>query len=290
MHCCLGREIKMATYVVSDIHGYFYRFQDCLAKVNFNPTEDELIMCGDIIDRGLHNAEMLEWAYNAPSSVKFIMGNHEDMMLATIKDYERFIKSNDVRSREEESYYRYDFAYNNIWTACNGGLKTFEYLMNLPREHREDLLNWIQSWPLFYDITVQGRRFILVHAGLAMNGMRMGDDRYDRGLQTWVDIDDFPTQHSQSLLWIRENWMLDVEDLPCDVVFGHTPSSYTYKIIEDMNDWIKIDGGDPISVWKGKEILHFGKGLKKHCIDTGRKCMSILRLDDMEEFVSDIEE
>ena len=40
--------------------------------------------------------------------------------------------------------------------------------------------------------------------------------------------------------------------------------SFACRIIEDMNDWIKIDGGDPIQVWKGKEIVHFGKGLKKH--------------------------
>ena len=280
----------MATYVVSDVHGYYDRLIDVLKQANFDKTKDTLYVLGDLCDRGPHNGEMLEWAYDQPNSVKFIIGNHEDMMLATIKDYERFIKSNGVRSREEESYYRYDFVYSKIWTTYNGGLKTFEYLMDLPIAHRKDLLNWIQSWPLFYDITVQGCRFVLVHAGLAMNGIRMGDDRYSKGLQEWIDIDGFPAQHSQSLLWIRENWILDREDLPCYVIFGHTPSVGVYNMITHFNKWAIINEDEPIPIEKGKEIVHFGKGLKKYCIDSGRQVLSLLRLDDMEEFVSDIEE
>jgi len=281
----------MATYVVSDIHGFYYRFQDCLAKVNFDPKEDELYVLGDIVDRGPHSAKMLEWAYNAPSSVKFIRGNHEDMMLATVRKYKRFIRSNGVRStEEEEAYHRYDFLYNDIWTGWNGGTDTFEYLMNLPMEHREDLLHWVNSWPLFYDIEVNNRRFVLVHAGLAVNGMRMEDDRFDGGIDVDVDIEGFRIQNSQSLLWIRDNWFFDDSELPCDVIFGHTPTPYIYRKLIDWNEWCSFDGEDGIPAKKGKEILHFGVDLRKHCIDTGRECMSILRLDDMEEFVSDIDE
>ena len=281
----------MATYVISDIHGFYHRFQDCLAQANFNPEEDELYVLGDIIDRGPHSAKMLEWAYEQSSSVKFLRGNHEDMMLATIREYERFIRANGVRStEEEEAYYRYDFVYNDIWTGWNGGVDTFEYLMDLPIEHREDLLNWIDSWPLFYDIKVNDKRFILTHAGLAMDGIRMTDDRYDKGINVDVEIEGFPIQNSQSLLWIRDNWFFNNSELPCDVIFGHTPTPYLFDRLEDLNEWARIDGDSGIPIEKGKEILHFGNGLRKHCIDTGRKCMSIVRLDDMEEFVSDIEE
>ena len=281
----------MATYVVSDIHGYYWRFMNLLTQVHFDPRKDELYVLGDIIDRGLHSKEMLEWAYDQPSSVHFLRGNHEDMMLGIAKCYQKWIEDNNTFvNADEEYYYRYDFVYNNVWTTWNGGLQTFEYLLSLPRAQREDILDWVERWPLFYDIEVNDRRFVLVHAGFAMNGMRLHDDRFERGINVNVDIKDFPTQNSQSLLWIRDNWFLDDTELPCDVIFGHTNSVYVFNKLEDMNDWRTIDGGDPIPIELGKEIIHFGKGLKKHCIDTGRSVMSILRLDDMKEFVSDIEE
>ena len=276
----------MATYIISDIHGFYYRFQDCLAKVNFDPREDELYVLGDIIDRGPHNAEMLEWAYEQSSSVKFLRGNHEDMMLATMREYNELEK----RNYFEDEGLQFNFIYNSIWIGWNGGIDTFEYLVDLPREHREDLLNWIDSWPLFYDIKVNDKRFILTHAGLAMNGIRMTDDRYDKGINIDVEIEGIPIQNSQSLLWIRDNWFFNDSELPCDVIFGHTPTPYLFDRLEDLNEWARIDGDSVIPIEKGKEILHFGKELRKHCIDTGRSCMSILRLDDMEEFVSDIEE
>ena len=276
----------MATYVVSDIHGAYYTFLSLLNRVRFNPTEDKLYVLGDIIDRNIHSAEMLEWAYDAPSSVKFLIGNHEDMMLATMREYNELEK----RDYFEDEGLLFNFIYNSIWIGWNGGANTFEYLMDLPRARREDLLNWIQSWPLFYDITVQSRRFVLVHAGLAMNGIRISDDRYSKGINVDVEIEGFPVQNSQSLLWIRENWFFDQSELPCDVVFGHTSTPYLFDYLEDFNEWAEIDKNTGIPIEKGKEILHFGEGLRKHCIDTGRSVMSILRLDDMMEFVLDVEE
>ena len=118
----------------------------------------------------------------------------------------------------------------------------------------------------------------------------MTDDRYDKGINVEVEIKGFPIQNSQSLLWIRDNWFFNDSELPCDVIFGHTTTPYLFDRLEDLNEWARIDGDNVIPIEKGKEILHFGNGLRKHCIDTGRRCMSILRLDDMEEFVSDIDE
>jgi predicted phosphodiesterase len=48
----------MATYVVSDIHGYYYRFMDLLKKVEYDPNKDSLYVLGDIVDRGPHSSLM----------------------------------------------------------------------------------------------------------------------------------------------------------------------------------------------------------------------------------------
>lgn len=293
----------MSTYVISDIHGYFYRLQHCLAQANFDPTKDCAYILGDLCDRGPNSGKVLEWAYNQPDNIHFCLGNHEDLMLTFFHQQEEIIKyekKNYIENLEAQekmtqiewvSEALWDYASTSLWGAWNGGIKTWEYLMcDIPIEHREDILKWIETWPLFYDIEVNGRRFVLVHAGLAMNGMRRSDDCYNEGLQKWIKIKDFPDQFSQSLLWIRENWFLNDVDLPCDVVFGHTPTSYLYQYLEDANDWCDIDGEAMIPIEKGKEILHFGRDLKKHCIDTGREALSLLCLDTMEEFVSDIAE
>lgn len=275
----------MATYVVSDIHGYFYRFQDALAKANFNEEKDTLYVLGDLTDRGPHSGEVLEWAYNCSANVHFLRGNHEDLMLSYFKDQKY---AGEIFEDQEELE---DFFYSSVW-YWNGARKTWKYLMNkIPKAHREDILKWIDTWPLYYDIEVNGRRFILVHAGLAIEGMRFSDDRYEKGLKKWVKIPDIAKpQYSQSLLWIRANWILDNNELPCDVVFGHTPCVSVLRMLEDANDWNEIDGIDEIPIIKGTGVIHFGKGVRKHCIDSGRETLSILRLEDFKEFNSSIEE
>lgn len=284
----------MATYVISDIHGAYHRLMNVLNQAYFDPAIDSLYVLGDLTDRLPNSGKVLEWAYSAPASIHFLAGNHEDMMLTFFRqqDAELKIYKGSLMLQEEmsEEDFLWQFAYDSLWCGWNGGIGTWEYLMSLPREHREDILKWIETWPLYYDIEVQGRRFVLVHAGFAMNGIRMGDDRYPDGLSKWVNIQDFPEQHSQSLLWIRDGWFFNDSELPCDVVFGHTPTPYLYEKLNDINEWYEIDGEEKIPIEKGKEILHFGRGLKKHCIDTGREVLSLLRLDDMMEFTSDLSE
>lgn len=269
----------MATYVISDIHGYFIRFKNLLNKVNFDAKKDTLYILGDICDRGPQNAEMIEWAYDQPSSVKFIRGNHDDFLVT----YMRKFFNNTPKNKEELESYKYDFAYNNIWIVYNGGIKTFDYLASLPRERAEDIVNWIDKWPLFYDIEVNGRRFVLVHAGI-VNRIRLGDDFFSDGLNKDVEIKGFECVWSQTLLWTRATWFSGTaSELPCDVVFGHTPTANIYDLLvwtDEDKEYYNIKGEPP-------HFLHFGYQGRAHAIDTGRKTMGILRLDDMQEFYSD---
>ena len=272
----------MATYVVSDIHGFYYRLMDLLNKVKFDQEKDELYILGDICDRGPHNKEMLEWAYDQPASVHFLYGNHDDFLVTYMRKWESFIKYQ--TDGENIDAYKYDFAYNNLWIMHNGGIGTFDYLTSLPKSKREDIVNWIASWPLYYDINVNGQRYVLVHAGLAPRGVRMGDTGFQEGRRETVEIDGLECpQYSQAMLWIRDNWFFeDTEDLPFTTIFGHTPTAYIYGVIVwEPQDLDRIQG-------EGKKILKFDGN--KIGIDTGRSVMGMLRLDDMEEFYSDIEE
>lgn len=90
--------------VFGDISGYYQTF---LKMVNqLNPTE--VISLGDIIDRGPHSKECVDWFVNNNSPL--IMGNHEHML---INAYESYVE----KIREPT----YPFLY---WVYLNGAKET----------------------------------------------------------------------------------------------------------------------------------------------------------------------
>ncbi len=274
----------MATYVISDIHGYYSRFIDLLQQIEFDDGVDELYILGDCFDRGPQNKEMLDWVYKYLDNehIHFLYGNHDDLMVTVLQHCFNLNLQQVNRDLFGDAQYQNnielwsDYVDRSVW-GWNGGMYTFFPLIEWPIEKIKEFVQRISQWPLFYDIEVNGQRFVLVHAGFAMNGIRMSDDFFGQGLNVSVNIKDFPEQWSQSLLWIRSNWIFDDSKLPCDVIFGHTPTARIY----DSLVWNNID-------FEGEEekILHFHN--KKHAIDTGRSCMGMLRLDDMKEFYSEV--
>lgn len=289
----------MATYVISDIHSYYYRFMDLLNQVKWDPAKDELYILGDCLDRGPHPYEMINWMYNQPSTVHFLLGNHDDFLISATKEPAPSLIDGCIR---------YDAAYEeenlsgdpSIW-FWNGGESTYEALMELNPVMRKDFIRWMQRWPLFYDIEINKRRFILVHAGLALNGIRRSDDYYPRGISKDVEIPGFGMQWSQTLLWVRQSWIYDFKKLDCDVISGHTPTSYFFDELEhfvENPDFFSQEKESVITVKGSAEsIVHIGYRLSraepeivKHFIDTGRRRMGMMRLDDMVEFYSEIEE
>ena len=79
-------------YCISDIHGEYELFIKLLKKINFS-FNDEMIILGDIIDKGNHSLKLAKFIFNMPN-IKVIMGNHE---------YEFFKYYNFLKEREELS-------------------------------------------------------------------------------------------------------------------------------------------------------------------------------------------
>ena len=71
-------------YVVGDIHGCFHLLRRLLTQVNFNPEIDRLFSVGDLIDRGPHSEEVLEWLdypWFHP-----IYANHEHILVTSFEE------------------------------------------------------------------------------------------------------------------------------------------------------------------------------------------------------------
>ncbi|WP_144213274.1 symmetrical bis(5'-nucleosyl)-tetraphosphatase [Shewanella donghaensis] len=72
----------MAHYFVGDIQGCFEELQLILAKVDFNPSKDELWAVGDLVARGNGSLQTLRYLKSLDASAKITLGNHDLHLLA----------------------------------------------------------------------------------------------------------------------------------------------------------------------------------------------------------------
>lgn len=258
----------MSIYCISDIHGYYDKLMRMLEQINFQ-EKDELYILGDIIDRGPQSAEMLWWAlYDAPSNVHFLLGNHEDMVLAAANNYYNRDK---IKLRPRDSW------------AYNYGFETLQQIRQFDKYHdkwEKEILDWIDMLPFYYDIEVNKKRFILVHAAL-QSEKRYPDHLCANGKNFIISIKNLPApQFTQAILWNRVSWFADKAGWPFDIVCGHTPvGGIDWEVLRDFG----VDSFQP----NIGGIVHFGENYRKHLIDCG--CphggkLACLRLDDMKEF------
>jgi hypothetical protein len=108
---------------------------------------DRVFMLGDMIDRGPDPVGVLKTCRSLyESGACILMGNHEDLML-------NFFESPD------------DPMNVSNW-LINGGTTTSEGLFALPEIERIELLDWVANLPLYAYAVVEGRPYIMVHAGI----------------------------------------------------------------------------------------------------------------------------
>lgn len=141
----------MATYVVGDLHGQVRILKELLSKLDFSPAKDHLIAVGDVIDRGEHTGELIQFLFSGAQEGWFssVRGNHEEVLLEHLKN-----------PKEHPLCIDPEF----------GGKKTLDALSRSPQ--KKELVKWISSWPLF----MERSGTIIVHGGLpAVQGSRMGD-------------------------------------------------------------------------------------------------------------------
>ncbi len=227
-------------YVISDLHGYALEaFLRLLEKASFS-AEDTLYVLGDVIDRRNGGPKLLRWMMAQPN-VKLILGNHEAMML----NCESFIDGTPMDAPCNLSYTKRNAFW--LWEG-NGGDATMDALSAMRDKEILYMLDYVKRAPLYLEVTVGERRFVLTHSGL-------GNFDADKPLEDYEE---------RELLWERPMPQTRYyEDRT--VVFGHTPTllysdaTPGRPLITDT--WINIDVGA-------------GKGLKP----------LLYRLEDGHEF------
>ena len=123
-------------YVISDIHGYYGLFMALMRKIAFS-DDDELYICGDIIDKGKESVRLLRHLAAMPN-VYAIRGNHEEAFLQYYSSLMRDSDDYDAVLKELREYFRED-----------GELLTWE------------LVDYLEGLPYY----IETDDFVCVHAG-----------------------------------------------------------------------------------------------------------------------------
>ena len=142
-------------YVMSDLHGCYDKYLQMLEKIGFSDA-DVLIFLGDAADRGPDGIRVIQDLMGR-ANVMPLLGNHEDMFRQVIR-----AKYGKLSMREKPAARR---NYVN-WTRNNGGDVTWQAFCALPLEQQREIARWLESLPLYYELSVSGKSFLLAHAGV----------------------------------------------------------------------------------------------------------------------------
>lgn len=194
------------TYVMSDLHGCYDEFISMLKLVDFNES-DELIIVGDVVDRGSDSMKIIKHIINE-DNITLLRGNHEDMMIDAFNHNDYF----------------------NHW-IMNGGSKTYSEYLKLSTDDKGRVINFIKSTLAYRKIKINGTEFILSHAGVRLTR----DKKTGR-----TDVDEY--QDLDFMLWSRNDFYhQDFSGLKDKVlIVGHTPTSY--HGVKDYTCYKKADG------------------------------------------------
>lgn len=237
-------------YVISDIHGNMRRFNSVMQQINLQP-DDTLYVLGDVIDRHPDGIRILRKLMAMPN-VKMLLGNHEYMMLRAIgRPFDTYESKDDLII--EDAIY--------LWYR-NGGKVTHQHWKHLRKDLREEIIQYLHSLYLNYDITVNGKLYKLVHGAPT--------EEYENFRRFYPN----PTHFS---VWKR--WRIFEEQHgDYTLIFGHTPT-LDYQVATPMKIWnginrIGIDCGSGYPEDPSEYYSKFGR-------------LACLRLDDMKEFYSE---
>lgn len=145
-------------YCMSDIHGNYEGYKKLLEKVDFK-EEDTLYVLGDVIDRGKQSIKILQDMMIRPNVVP-IIGNHEYMGIQCLKFLMQEISEDSIATISEDII-RGLLEWQNV-----GGQATMDEFHKLSREEKQDIIDYLEEFSLYEEVSVNGKDYVLVHAGL----------------------------------------------------------------------------------------------------------------------------
>lgn len=203
--------------VIGDVHG---KLDSLTALLQYwKPAKEQLILLGDLVDRGLQSREVIQLAMTLKEEYGAIIlkGNHDDMFLHWLQTPENYL------------YYAQggDMTVNSFFDTRMSQIYHADFLADRIKNEFPKELAFLASLPDYHDADP----FIMVHAGV------------DLTMLDWKET------HPEDFKWIRHDFHYDANKTGRTILFGHTPTRFLNK--DASNDiWLSpcqtkigLDGG-----------------------------------------------
>ncbi len=214
-------EVASMKYAVSDIHGCYDKYIELLEKLDLG-EDDTLYVLGDVIDRGEDGFRiLLDMAKR--DNVVCLMGNHEAMAVEALSGMAHGLENMSADDLEKVS----------LWFDNGGDISLVDFL-GLDNEELRIVWEYMRDLPLYKEVSVNDKDFVLVHGGL-------------EGFSSAKPLSEY---QPNELLWCRPQTNTEYYSDKY-VVFGHTPTQRfrarskntgLTKIFRN-NNWADIDCG-----------------------------------------------
>lgn len=147
------------TYVISDIHGDYERYEKMLETINLDDDRDTLFVIGDVVDFGTDSFKILLDMSSRPN-VYPILGEHEYMALPLLKKL-----AGDI---SEKAIAKFDAATMQSFMEWGkkGGQETVRAFRELDADDREWVIEYLEEFVPYEEIEVGGKVYVLAHAGI----------------------------------------------------------------------------------------------------------------------------
>lgn len=217
-------------FAVGDVHGCYKTMMALMKKLPIDRKKDTVVFLGDYVDRGPRSKQVIDrlmkWQEKYPHW-RFLMGNHEDLML-------------DALLYKGQIYHSYDLWYNQggLQTARSyfpPGFSKYDMAISQPKDHiKWKHLNWMRDRDIYYETD----DYFFVHGGIPPGTSieMIKSLLLDGGLTNPV---------RQSMLWARDEFIFSKYDWGKKIIFGHSadydgkyacpPGSSTFEPIVRKN-------------------------------------------------------
>ena len=142
----------MTTWAIGDLQGCYDATQRLLEAIRFDPAQDRLWFCGDLVNRGGQSLETLRLVHSLRERSNVVLGNHDLSLLA-------------IGERREEEQRKVNPDLQRIVLA----------------EDRDTLLGWLRLQKLVHVDRELG--WMMVHAGLAAQWTTQQAERHAREVE-----------------------------------------------------------------------------------------------------------
>ena len=231
------------TYCMSDIHGNYEGYMEMLERINLR-EDDTLFVLGDVIDRGRGGIKILQDMMMRFNVIP-ILGNHEYMAINCMKFLTQEITEDAIKNLDEDIV-RGLMEWQNV-----GGQVTIDEYHKLNDEEKQDIINYIEEFSLYEEVTVKGKDYVLVHAGLI-------NFAPDRPLEDYHYYELLFKVPDYEKVYFQDKYLV-TGHLPTRCIYGNKGQDKIYR----ANNHIAIDCG---SACKGE-----GGRLGCICLDTGEE-------------------